>query len=89
MDLQDELMLLREIMRTEVRDRCSPKKREVETLLNHKKQLLEDVTKKQILVNRWKLEERERKEFEKKMGWSKFSKEDTTRMEMSEIRQQQ
>jgi hypothetical protein len=34
-DLQEELMFLREIMRTEVRDRCSPKKRAVETLLNH------------------------------------------------------
>ena len=59
----------------------------METLLTRKKQLLEDITKKQILTNRWKLEERERQEFEKALGWSKFSKEDTTRMELGEIRQ--
>jgi hypothetical protein len=33
-------------------------------------------------------EERERKEFEKALGWSKFSKEDTTRVELGEIRHQ-
>jgi hypothetical protein len=87
MDLRDELMLSREIMQTVVRDRSSPWRRAVETLLTRKKQLLEDITKKQILTNRWKLEERERQEFEKALGWSKFSKEDTTRMELGEIRQ--
>jgi hypothetical protein len=80
-------MLEREIMQTVVRDRSSPWKRAVETLLARKKQLLEDITKKQILTNRWKLEERERQEFEKALGWSKFSKEDTTRVELGEIRQ--
>ncbi len=64
MDLRDELMLSREIMQTVVRDRASPWKREVETLLTRKKQLLEDVTKKQILTNRWKMEERQRQDFE-------------------------
>jgi hypothetical protein len=58
MDLRDELMLSREMMQTVVRDRSSPWKRAVETLLTLKKQLLEDLTKKQILTNRWKLEER-------------------------------
>ena len=87
MDLRDELMLSRETMQTVVRDRSSPWRRAVETLLTRKKQLLEDITKKQILTNRWKLEERERQEFEKALGWSKFSKEDTTRMELGEIRQ--
>jgi hypothetical protein len=87
MDLRDELMLSREIMQTVVRDRSSPWKRAVETLLTRKKQLLEDITKKQILTNRWKLEERERQDFEKALGWSKFSKEDTTRVELGEIRQ--
>ncbi len=43
--------------------------------------------KKQILTNRWKLEERERQDFEKALGWSKFSKEDTIRVELGEIRQ--
>jgi hypothetical protein len=52
-----------------------------------KKQLLEDITKKQILTNIWKVEEREHHEFEKALGWSKFSKEDTTRVELGEIRQ--
>jgi hypothetical protein len=87
MDLRDELMLSREIMQTVVRNRSSPWKRAVETLLTRKKQLLEDTTKKQILTNRWKLEERERQAFEKALGWSKFSKEDTTRVELGEIRQ--
>ncbi len=88
MDLRDELMLSREIMQTVARDRSSPWKRAVETLLTRKKQLLEDtVTKKQILTNRWKLEERERQDFEKALGWSKFSKEDTIRVELGEIRQ--
>ena len=59
----------------------------METLLTRKKQLLEDITKKQILKNKWKLEERERQEFEKALGWSKVSKEDTTRVELGEIRQ--
>jgi hypothetical protein len=59
----------------------------VETLLTHKKQLLEDITKEQILTNRWKLEERERQEFEKTLGWSKFSKEDTTKVKLVEIQQ--
>jgi hypothetical protein len=87
MDLRDELMLSREIMQTVVRDRASPWKRAVETLLTRKKKLLEDITKKQILTNRWKMEERERQDFEKALGWSKFSKEDTTRVELGEIRQ--
>jgi hypothetical protein len=62
MDLRDELMFSREIMQTVVRDRSSPWKRAVETLLTRKKQFLEDITKKQILNNRWKLEERERQD---------------------------
>ena len=74
-------------MQTVVRDRASPWKRAVETLLTRKKQLLEDITKKQILTNRWKMEERERQDFEKALGWSKISKEDTTRVELGEIRQ--
>ena len=59
----------------------------METLLTHKKQLLEDITKEQILTNRWKLEERECQEFEKALGWSKFSKEDTTKVKLGEIQQ--
>ena len=85
MDLRDELMLSREIMQTVVRDRSSPWKTAVETLLTSKKQLLEDITKKQILTNRWTLEEREHQEFEKTLGWPKFSKEDTARVELGEI----
>jgi hypothetical protein len=87
MDLRDDLILSREIMQKVVRDRSSPWKRAVETLLTRKKQLLEDFTKKQILTNRWKLEERERQDFEKTLGWSKFSKEDTAGVELGEIRQ--
>jgi hypothetical protein len=74
-------------MQMVVCDRSSPWKRAVETLLTRKKQLLEYITKKQILTNRWKLEERERQDFEKTLGWSKFSKEDTTGVELGEIRQ--
>jgi hypothetical protein len=48
-------------MQTVVRDRSSPWRRTVETLLTRKKHL-ENITKKQILTNRWKLEERERQE---------------------------
>jgi hypothetical protein len=33
------------------------------------------------------MEEREHQDFEKTLGWSKFSKEDTTRVELGEIRQ--
>ena len=51
-----------------MQNRSSPWKRAVETLLTRKKQLLEDITKKQILTNRWKLEEREHQEFEKSLG---------------------
>jgi hypothetical protein len=80
-------MLPREIMQTVVRDRSSPWKRAVETLLTRKKQLMEDITRKQILTNRWKLEERDRQECEKALGWCKFCKEDTTRVELGEIRQ--
>ena len=68
MDLRDELMLSREIMQTVVRDRSSAWKRAVEILLTRKKQLLEDITKKQILTNRWKLEEGEHQKFEKALG---------------------
>ncbi len=59
----------------------------METLLIRKKQLLEDITKQHILTNRWTLEEREHQEFENALGWSKFSKEDTIRVELGEIRQ--
>ena len=48
-------------------------------------QFLEDTTNKQILANRWKLEERDRKAFEKELGWSRFSKEETTRVALGEI----
>jgi hypothetical protein len=33
------------------------------------------------------MEERERQDFEKALGWSKFSKEDTTRVELDDIRE--
>ena len=64
-----------------------PWRRAVETLLSSKKQFLEDTTNKQILRNRWKLEERGRKAFVKEIGWARFSKEETSRMTIVEINQ--
>ena len=62
-----------------------PLERAVETLHSRKNQFLEDTTNKQILKNRWKLEERERRAFEKELGWARFSKEETTRVTLREL----
>jgi hypothetical protein len=56
MDLRTELLLSREEILTAVKK--GSWKGAVETLLSRKKQFLEDMTNKQILSSRWKLEER-------------------------------
>jgi len=53
--------------------------------LGMEKQLLEDKTKKQLLANRWILIQQERRAFTKNLGWSRFSKEDDTRVKLGEI----
>ena len=63
MDLRAEPILSQEEMLTVVKG--GPWKRAVDTLLVRRKQFLEDTTNNQILKNRWKSEERERKTFEK------------------------
>ena len=83
MDLRTELLLSREEMLAAVRK--GPWKRAVESLLASKKQFLEDTINKQILSNRWQLEERERKTFKKE--WASFSKEESSHMTLGEINQ--
>ena len=85
MDLKAELLLSKDEMLAAVEG--GPWRRAVETLLSSKKQFLEDTTNKQILRNRWKLEERERQAFVKDLGWARFSKEETSHMTLGEINQ--
>ena len=85
MDLRAELLLSREEMLAAVKE--GPWKSAMETLLSSNKQFLEDTNNKQILRNRWQLEERERKAFEKELGWSRFSKDETIRVTLGELNQ--
>ena len=85
MDLKAELLLSQDEMLVAVQG--GPWKRAVETLLSSKKQFLEDTTNKQILRNRWKLEERERQAFVKDLGWARFLKEETSRMTLGKLNQ--
>ena len=55
MDLKVELLLSKDEMLAAVQG--GSWKRVVETILSSKKQFLEDTTNKQILRNRWKVEE--------------------------------
>ena len=91
LDLPEELSLSKDVMIAAVKE--DPWKADgVETLLVWKKHLLEDMTNKQVLGNRWKLVEQEQRECQEDLGWSRFSKEDSTWfitrfMELGEINQ--
>jgi hypothetical protein len=83
MDISEELPLSEDLMLEEVR--VGPWSQTVESHLTWKKQLLEDITTKQIRANRWKDTQRVEQEFRDANGPVNYTLENSTKRVFEEI----
>ena len=86
MDIREELCLPNHMILAAVNE--DPWIQTVESHLVWKKQLLEDITTKQIDANIGKEIQRTQRDFVKEQGPAKYSKEESTEVELGEIKQE-
>jgi hypothetical protein len=67
--------------------KTGPGRQTVESCLTWKKQVLEDITTKQLRANRWKDDKRAEQEFKEVNGQSNFAAENSTKRTLEEIHQ--
>ena len=85
MDIGEEPSLPEDLMLEAVR--TGPWRQTVESHLTWKKQLLEDITTKQIRANRWKDIKRAEQEFKEANGQANYAEENSTKRVLDEIHQ--
>ena len=83
LDIREELALSKETMLTLVKE--GPWKETIQRHIEWKKQLLEDLTTKQINANLGRMINQEEQEYFKVLGRNRFSRETTIEQELREI----